>query len=93
MQILAVVAFTQVKLLRSDETKGFFATVFVEELVGPNRRPEGLRLVARPIRERERRTNSPTGVKESGNTKRDCRLLGLASRRFSFAVNQSWPME
>lgn len=34
-QILVIVAITEVKLFSSDESNGFFATVFGEELVGP----------------------------------------------------------
>lgn len=40
-QILVIVAITEVKLFRSDESNGFFATVFGEELVDPKSMPHG----------------------------------------------------
>lgn len=40
-QILVIVAITEVKLFSLDESNGFFATVFGEELVDPKSMPRG----------------------------------------------------
>lgn len=40
-QILVIVAITEVKLFSLDESNGFFATVFDEELVDPKPMPDG----------------------------------------------------
>lgn len=53
VQILAIVALTEVRIFSPDEDKGFIALVFSDEKVGPNRKPSGARLRFTSFRERE----------------------------------------
>lgn len=58
MQILVIVAISEMELFTPDEPNGLFATVFGEQLAGPKPMPSGFGETIRSFGERETCKNS-----------------------------------
>lgn len=63
MQILVIVAISEMELFTPDEPNGLFATVFGEQLAGPKPKPSGFREIIWSYGKRETCKNSGAGVK------------------------------
>lgn len=75
MQILAEVAISDVRLITSEEVRGFVAIVFSNESADPKPSPDGLLIAhcARLAKGKPVNIRVPRGGR-SGNTKRTLRL-------------------